>query len=74
MNVRIGLPWRKGFTTQNKPYRNTCTLDVIEIQLSRLQVHNLHQVWSHHKDLDGILQNITTFDRVNPFDFFASDD
>ena len=40
-------------------------IPIIEIQLSRLQIYNLHQVWSHLKDQDVILQNITTFDRVD---------
>ena len=56
-----------GFTTQNKPHRITCKLNVIEIQLSRLQVYNLHQVWSHLKDVDVILKNRTTFNKVDLF-------
>ena len=52
-----------------------CKLDVIEIQFSRLQVYNLHQVWSHLKDLDVILKNRTTFDTVNqPIQFVSNDD
>ena len=46
-------------------YRIMCKLDVIEIQLCRLQVYNLHQVRSHLKDLDVILKNRTKFDTVN---------
>ena len=34
----------KGSTHKISPRRATCKLDVIEIQLSRLQIYNLHQV------------------------------
>ena len=40
----------KGSTHKINPHRATCKLDVIEIQLSRLQIYNLHQVRSHLKD------------------------
>ena len=52
------------------PHWDTCKMDVIDIQLSRLQVYNLHQVWSHLKDWDVTLQNITTFYSGDLFDFF----